>query len=88
MPLIWLVSVTVVAATETCPTAASRVAKERYARADYQGAVAALGEVEACADGTEVELADAFRWRAQAKASLGDTSGAIEAWALTVDSRS
>lgn len=84
MPLIWLVSVTLGFGVQTsCPSAAVQAAKDRYARGDYSGAVTALAEVEICTDGSEVELAEAFRWRAQAKAALGDTAGSIEAWALT-----
>ena len=83
MPLIWLVSVTLGFGVQTsCPSAAVQAAKDRYARGDYAGAVTALAEVEICTDGSEVELAEAFRWRAQAKAALGDTLGSIEAWAL------
>lgn len=84
MPLIWLISVTLGFGVQTsCPSAASQAAKERYARGDSAGAIAALADVEICTDGSEVELAEALRWRAQAKAAAGDAAGSIEAWALT-----
>ncbi len=83
MPLIWLVSVTLGFGVQTsCPSAAASAAKERYGKGDFAGAAAALADVEICTDGSEVELAEAFRWRAQAKAAVGDTQGSIEAWAL------
>jgi hypothetical protein len=83
MPLIWLVSVTLGFGTQTsCPAAATLAARDRYARGDYTGAFGALADVEVCVDGSEVELAEAFRWRAQAKAAAGDNAGSIEAWAL------
>lgn len=83
MPLIWLVSVTLGFGVQTsCPAAASLAAKQAYAKGEYARATAALADVEVCVDGSEVELADALRWRAQAKAALGDTEGSVEAWAL------
>src|SRR5687768_4183573 len=79
MPLIWLLSVTLGFGVQTsCPSAASQAAKERYARGDSSGAIAALADVEICTDGSEVELAEALRWRAQAKAAAGDSAGSIE----------
>ena len=83
MPLLWLASLTLGFGVQTsCPSAAVHAAHERYARGDYAGANAALADVEVCTDGSDVELADAFRWRAQAKAAAGDTEGSLEAWAL------
>lgn len=83
MPLIWLVSVTVAAApTLSCPMSAALIAKDRYAQADYSGAISALADVEVCPDGQDQELAEALRWRAQAKAAAGDVSGSVDAWAL------
>jgi hypothetical protein len=83
MPLIWLTALTLGFGVQTsCPSAAAGRAREHYAQGDYAGASAALAEVEVCTDGSDEELAEAFRWRAQAKAAAGDTKGAIDAWAL------
>src|SRR5687767_9548998 len=83
MPLIWLVSVTLGFGVQTsCPGAATLAARGHYAQGAYTKAAAALADVEVCVDGSEVELAEAFRWRAQAKAAAGDTAGSTEAWAL------
>jgi len=83
MPLIWLVSVTLGFGVQTsCPAAAALSAKQHYGNGDYARAAAALADVEVCVDGSEVELADALRWRAQAKAALGETEASIDAWAL------
>lgn len=83
MPLFWLVSVTLgFGVQSSCPESAARAAKEQYARGDYAKAAAALADVEICTDGSDEELAEALRWRAQAKGAAGDTEGSIEAWAL------
>ncbi len=83
MPLIWLVSVTLGFGVQTsCPGAAALSAKQHYAKGEWARAVAALADVEVCVDGSDTELAEAFRWRAQAKATLGDTEASIDAWAL------
>jgi hypothetical protein len=80
---IWLVSVTLGFGVQTsCPTTASNRARDRYAQGEYSAAIAALADVDVCTDGSDEELAEAFRWRAQAKAANGDTAGAVEAWAL------
>jgi hypothetical protein len=67
----------------SCPAAATDAARGHYARGNYAPAISALANVEMCADGSDEELAEAFRWRAQAKAASGDAEGSIEAWALT-----
>jgi hypothetical protein len=83
MLLIWLTALTLNFGVQTsCPSAATARAKEHYSRGDYSGASAALADIEVCIDGSDEELAEAFRWRAQARASAGDTKGAIDAWAL------
>jgi hypothetical protein len=77
----WLVYATVTAGL-SCPQAATQIAKQRYASAEYGAAIGALAEVELCTDGTAVDVAEALRWRAEAKAAGGDAAGAIEAFAL------
>jgi hypothetical protein len=58
------------------------VGKQRYGAAEYGAAIAAVADVEQCTDGTPEELAEALRWRAEAKAATGDTQGSIDTWAL------
>jgi hypothetical protein len=77
----WLLHVAL-AAGPSCPDAAAQAAKNHYASADYAGAISALTNLELCPDGTDVELAEALRWRAQAKTAAGDTAGALDAWSL------
>jgi hypothetical protein len=61
---------------------AAQVGKQRYGAAEYGAAIAAVADVEQCTDGTPEELAEALRWRAEAKAANGDTQGSIDTWAL------
>jgi hypothetical protein len=77
----WLVYVTVTAGL-SCPQAATQVAKQRYASTEYGAAIGAVAGVELCTDGTALEVAEALRWRAEAKAAGGDAAGAIEAFSL------
>jgi hypothetical protein len=77
----WLVYATVTAGL-SCPTTATQIARQRYASAEYGAAIGAVAEVELCTDGTAVEVAEALRWRAEAKAAGGDAAGAVEAFAL------
>ncbi len=78
-PLVALVSA-------TCPSAAAAAARTAYQSFDYPGTLAAVADVELCADGTGDELAEAFRWRAQAYAAQRNTEAAVEAftWVATV----
>jgi hypothetical protein len=68
--------------TGSCPGDAAARAKELYQQLDYAQAIAAVAEVEACADGSGLELAEAFRWRAQSAAAMGDPKAAVAAFAL------
>jgi hypothetical protein len=77
----WLLYATVTAGV-SCPAAATQVAKTRYASAEYGAAIGAVAGVETCTDGTPTELAEALRWRAEAKAAGGDSAGAVEAFGL------
>ncbi|MBK7863135.1 MAG: hypothetical protein IPJ65_31900 [Archangiaceae bacterium] len=83
MSLIFLAQLVLGFGVDTsCPSAAARAARELYSRGDTTGAIAAVADVEVCADGSDEELAEAFRWRAQAKAVAGDVKGAIDAFAM------
>lgn len=64
----------------TCPSDAAVAAKAAYQALDYAGTLAAVADVELCADGNGDELAEAFRWRAQAHAAQRNTEGAVEAF--------
>lgn len=55
---------------------------QRYESLDFEGAAAATEGLERCRDGSAAELADAFRWRAQALAGGGDSGRAAEVFAL------
>jgi hypothetical protein len=66
----------------SCPASAAQSAKQHYGAIEYGAAIAAVADVEQCFDGTAEELAEALRWRAEAKASSGDKAGALEAFGL------
>jgi hypothetical protein len=77
-----LVLSALLAAGPTCPAGAAAAAKQHYGAIEYSAAIAAVADVEQCTDGTPEELAEALRWRAEAKASSSDKSGALEAFGL------
>ena len=70
----------------TCPSEAAAAASSAYQALDYAGSLAAVADIELCTDGNAGELAEAFRWRAQAHAAQRNTEGAVEAftWVATV----
>ena len=66
----------------TCPARAAVEARKLYEVLDLAGVLAATAGLEACADGSAAELAEALRWRAQVLVSQGKNDAAVDAFAL------
>lgn len=79
-----LAALAAAALAASCPARAADAAKERYQKVDYPGVFEATRGIEDCTDGTAEELAEAFRWRAQAHAAQKQPELAVEAFALAV----
>jgi hypothetical protein len=74
-----LVVAVVLQQAASCPARAAAEAKAAYVRVDHAAAELAAADVEACTDGDAAQLAEALRWRAQARFALGNADGALEA---------